>query len=163
MNFKSHIKVITRSLEECLATGEKSAIVGGLSECLQYAKSLLKIDAFDFWLAQINEIEISEIAMTKFGVNEALMTMRYSKTSDSNSLRSELESVCEYVLAYSKDGDDCPLQSQYHHYFDLRRQAVFKESELGLNDNSSDLIPPEKGEFRVAKLSELNVSPSELV
>ena len=58
MDFKSHIQAIHNRLEECLATGDKSVVVEELAECLSYAKSLLKVDDYDFWLGQIDLIGI---------------------------------------------------------------------------------------------------------
>jgi len=154
MNFSSHIKILQKALRACLLQ-DKHEMLTTIHDCLSKAKVLLKTNQFDYYLEQFEQLEINEFATTHYGVNWAKVILKNSDERDSNTksaLTSDLLGVCENVLTYTVD-DCCMMQTEFHWYYCIGGDFVFKESQMGVIEapNNRKIT----GSSRVAKISEL--------
>ncbi len=161
MNFSSHIKKLVTAIEQALEQSSKVSIVEEFRPILKTTNSLLKTDRFDFWLRQIEEIDISEIPMTKFGLSEAKSRLPVDSKCSRIDLKGAIDFICENLFTYCNDDDICSLQGDYHYYVHLPTGKVYKESLLG--SSTLDEVITSSSDIRIAKISELNISPQELV
>lgn len=127
----------------------------GLRDCLVDAKDLLKSSLLDFDITQFELIKIEEFATTHYGLELVKGYLKNHGTNSDNSrstLESELLMVCENLLTYTV-GDCCYMQSEFHWYYCIEGEFVYKESEMNVI-----VVPSGKeifGSSRVAKISEL--------
>lgn len=127
----------------------------GLRDCLVDAKTLLKTSLLDFDITQFELVEIEEFATTHYGLELVKGYLKSDGINSDNSggnLESELLMVCENLLTYTVD-DCCYMQSEFHWYYCVEGEFVYKKSEMGVID-----VPSRKeiiGISRVAKISEL--------
>jgi hypothetical protein len=64
-------------------------------------------------------------------------------------------------FTYSNNDDLCPFQTEYHYYFYLPEQKVFKKSGMGDSDLQHENILI--ADIRIAKISELLADQSEYI
>lgn len=165
MNFSSHINRLRSELRNCLS-GDRREIVAGLMTCTERAQSLLGNAEFDFWIKQMRCTEPDDIPMTVHGLKLVQGYLRANAEGAPNSrqtLANEISCACEGLLTYMRDGDDCPMQSDFHYYFHEAENVVFKKSELGWCTLPKEVSSADPEQIRIARLSELDVKPSELV
>jgi hypothetical protein len=160
MNFSSHIKNLVVAIEHALDQS-KATMVEEFRPILKTANSLLKTNRFDFWLKQIDETDISDIPMTKFGLLEAKRHLPVDSKYSRIDLKGTIDYICESLFTYCNDDDMCSLQGDYHYYVHLPTGKVYKESELG--SSTLDEVITSSSDIRIAKISELNISTHELV
>ncbi len=160
MNFSTHIKNLVKVIEHALELN-KSEMIDEFRTILKTANSLLKTDRFDFWLKQIDETNISEIPMTKFGLSEAKSHLPFDRKCSRTNLEGAIDFICESLFTYCNDDDMCSFQGDYHYYVHLPTGKVYKESVLG--SCTLDETITSSSDIRIAKVSELDISPQELV
>ena len=160
MNFSTHK---TRLLEETALAVSKSkfAMVEDFKHLLSTASNLLPEHDFSFWIKQIEETELDEIPITKYGLNEAKRSLEKQQELDRNKLAHLLSYLCEQLFTYSNSDDICEMQSDYHYYFHIPTSTLFKESELGMQVPRITIEDP--NEIRIARVSEINPNRDELV
>lgn len=161
MNFSTHKNKLIKSIKNALVN-DKVQIIYGFKEILKNANDLLKTNKFDFWIAQIDQIQPEEIPVTRYGLNESMRLWSESQDIDRNSLKNLIEYTCENLFTYCDENDLCPLQSEYHYYFHNTKGIVFKESELGMTDlPNNEKVDP--SDIRIAKVSELTIDRAKLL
>ncbi len=160
MNFSSHIKNLVTAIEHALEQS-KASMVEEFRPILKIANSLLQTNRFDFWLKQIDEVDISEIPMTKFGLSEAKSHLPVDSKCSRIELKGTIDFICESIFTYCNDDDMCSLQGDYHYYVHLPTGKVYKESVLG--SSTLDVVIASSSDIRIAKISELKIPPPELV
>lgn len=67
----------------------------------------------------------------------------------------------ESLFTYHSDDDMCRYQSDFHYYYHIPSQTVFKESGLGALEPKIDI--KNDSEIRIAKNSEIKVNQDELI
>jgi len=130
MNFSNHKHALAQSIEQACAK-PKVLLLSDFSSILERAKKLFQTNEFDFWLRALNTTDTNEIATTIYGHQNALHWVRSLNTQDRNTFVHRLGSICECLFTYSTDDECCPMQSDFHYYYNLSTQSVFKLSELG--------------------------------
>lgn len=172
MDFSSHAVDIRNRLRRSLRSGSKLLIVKELARCVSSAKSLLKINAveygpydFDFWLYQMDSTDIADIPMTQFGLEETkrLLEAWTDFSQPRHSLHYTMLEACVYLLTYSNEDDECLAQSQYHYYYFMPEKLVFKLSDLGFSDLPEGSWPTSWSDVRIARTSDLDIEPLELI
>jgi len=158
MNFNSHQNELLLKIENAL-TKNKKDMLKDFTNILTQAKTLYKSDVFDFWLRTIVEVDSSEIPMTKYGYDEAVHQSKFLKNANRNQFHEILSSICERLFTYSTEDEMCTLQSNFHFYYSLKDTAIFKSSELGSLEGAERI---EKGDYRIAYVTELNLKKLEL-
>jgi hypothetical protein len=160
MNFNTHKQQIVDAIEVALSK-DKIEMIERFKYILGKCNSLFKTNNYTFWLKQLNSIPRAEIPMTKYGLENSLRSLSYLRKSDRNNLKSAILHICEMLFTYSNSEDLCPFQTEYHYYFYLPEQKVFKESEMGYSDLQQKNIL--LVDIRIAKISELAVGRSEFI
>jgi len=158
MNFSSHQNKLIESIEIALRK-DKLGIIGDFKSILSQAKKLYKTDALDFWMTEIGSHSVAELAMTKYGHKVATSSIKHLKHANRNTVASSLSSICESLFTYCNDDDMCILQGDYHYYYSLDENTVYKHSELGIIEGLSN--HDKESKCRVALKSELSVNDSE--
>ena len=157
MNFSSHIKSHRERLRVCI-TLSKNEMLSELSDCLAQAKSLLKTEKLDFYIAQFEVLKIEDFATTKYAVEYVQSFLAENELHITNSrqdLLDEISITSQNLLTYTVD-DCCWMQTEYHWYYCMEGEFAYKKSGMGVI-----IVPDGKqitGVSRVAKISEL---PSE--
>ena len=139
----------------------KSALIADFKHLLSTASRSLPEHDFSFWIKQIEETELNEIPMTKYGLLEARRHLEKQQKLDRNELALLLLSLCEQLFTYSNSDDICELQSDYHYYFHMPTNTLYKESELGMQVPC--IVIENSTEIRIARVSEINPDKGELV
>ncbi len=162
MNFSTHKKKLIESIEIALSK-DKSDMVNAFRLILRSANSLFKSNIFDFWLEQIEQIELTGIPMTRYGLEEAKNIVKSLKNDmpTNKNLEFSLLDICEFLFTYNKEDDLCDRQSQFHYYVDVSSGIVFKQSKSRILRPQIDTVK-ETSDIRIAKISELNPKQYEL-
>ncbi|WP_350333528.1 hypothetical protein [Coralliovum pocilloporae] len=130
-------------------------MISELRDCIHAAKDLLKTSSFDFYITQFEIVDITEFATTKYAVQIVKSTLSRDDFRVENSrrnLESEIHFVCENLLTYTVD-DACFMQSEFHWYYCIGGDFIYKESELGVVETPNG--EETTGRRRVAKISDL--------
>ena len=127
-----------------------------LQDCLIDAKNLLKTSSFDFYLSQFKVVDVAQFATTHYGVRMVKSSLHRKDLKPTNSrqnLEAELCRACEHLLTYNVDEDSCFMQTEFHWYYCISGEFIYKESGMGVVEtpNGKEI----SGEVRVAKVSEL--------
>ena len=107
-----------------------------------------------------------DIPMTVYGLKLVHHYLQSNAERSSNSRQTLVDEVtyaCAGLLTYMREDDDCPMQSGFHYYFHEAENVIFKESELGWCTLSKEVRSSDPEQIRIARVSELDVMPSELV
>ena len=160
MNFGTHKQQIVDSIEIAL-TKEKTDLIERFKIILNKCSSLLKSKRFDFWLQQLDIIPSDKIPLTKFGLDNARCSVAFLRDSDRHDLESGIVSICEQLFTYSNKNDLCPLQCEYHYYFYLTENKIFKQSEMGYSDLDKKKVSI--SEIRIATIGEIQADSSEYI
>lgn len=172
MDFSSHAVDIRNRLKRALQCDNKLLIVEELAACTSSARSPLKISAasygphdLDFWLNQMDSTDIADIPMTKFGIEETSRSLEAwtDLSNPRHSLHSTMLDACLYLLTYLHEDDQCPAQMPYHYYYFVPEKLVFKLSDLGFSDLPDGFWPMIWNNVRIARTSDLQIEPLELV
>lgn len=158
MNFGTHKQQIVDSIEIAL-TKEKADLIERFKIILNKCSSLLKSKRFYFWLQQLDTIPSDEIPLTKFGLDNARRSVAFLN-GDRHNLESGVASICEQLFTYSSEDDLCPLQCEYHYYFYLTENKIFKESGMGYSDLDKKVSI---SEIRIATISQIQADSSEYI
>ena len=161
MNFRTHKQQIIDSIEIALTKRNRVDIIERFKIILSKCKSLLKSDRFDFWLYQLGSIPDREIPLTKFGLEEASRLLPSLITLDRNKFGNSILDICENLFTYYNAEELCPFQTEYHYYFYLPKQKIFKESKMGHTNLEEQNV--NSSEIRIAKISEIEVDRSEYI
>jgi len=157
MNFSSHQRKLIEKIEQAL-NKPKEALVSEFSEILKSARSLYKTDEYDFWLGIIETVELDEIPITNHGHVEALNRFKDMYGCGRHSVERSIDYICEKLFTYSHPDDFCEMQSQFHTYFSVSKNTMYKVSELGVTEG---IEVNDIGESRIAYRSEINASAKE--
>ena len=129
MNFNTHLEKTKFAIISALSS-DKSILIGEFIIILKNSASLLKIDNFSFWINELQNIDHSEIPMTKHAVVDAQKS--WSEYSSSRTTFGNiLLDTCEKLFTYSQEDDLCSTQGQFHYYKDKNTNLVFKQSVFG--------------------------------
>ena len=129
MNFNTHLERNKLAVISALSS-DKSILIGEFIIILKNSASLLKIDNFSFWIDELQNIDHSEIPMTKHAVVDAQKS--WSEYSSSRTTFGNiLLDTCEKLFTYSQENDFCSTQGQFHYYKDKNTNLVFKQSVFG--------------------------------
>ena len=129
MNFNTHLERNKLAVINALSS-DKSVLIGEFITILKNSASLLKIDNFSFWIDELQNIDHSEIPMTKHAVVDAQKS--WSEYSSSRTTFGNiLLDTCEKLFTYSQEDDLCSTQGQFHYYKDKNTNLVFKQSVFG--------------------------------
>ncbi len=159
MDFRTHKTKIIESVETALSKG-KEGIVGDFKHILGKANSLFKTNDFDFWLQQIDQIDLKELPITHYGISEAKRDLSSLKDCDRHQLCSSIQSICELIFTFCDEDDQCEMQGDFHYYFHKSSSTVFKESVFGVIEPKIEI--EDQSEIRIAKVSELLVEEEKL-
>lgn len=129
MNFNTHLERNKLAVISAL-NSNKSILIGEFIIILKNSASLLKIDNFSFWIDELQNIDRSEIPMTKYAVIEARKSWNEYKSSRTT-FGNILLDTCEKLFTYSQEDDLCSTQGQFYYYKDKNTNLVFKESVFG--------------------------------
>lgn len=157
MNFSSHQKLLLQRIEEALEKPQ-NALVSDFISILDKARNLYKTDAYDFWLDMIENVDLGELPITAYGHSEAVREVKYISGSDRHSVKSGINDICEKLFTYSNHEDFCEMQSQFHFYFSISNNTIYKVSELGVTRGIEE---NKIGISRIAFISEINASANE--
>jgi hypothetical protein len=129
MNFNTHLERNKLAVISALSS-DKSVLIGEFIIILKNSASLLKIDNFSFWIDELQNIDHSEIPMTKHAVVDTQKS--WSEYSYSRiTFGSILLDTCEKLFTYWQEDDLCSMQGQFYYYKDKNTNLVFKESVFG--------------------------------
>jgi hypothetical protein len=129
MNFNTYLERNKLAVINALSS-DKSILIGEFIIILKNSASFLKIDNFSFWIDELQNIDHSEIPMTKHAVVDAQKS--WSEYSSSRTTFGNiLLDTCEKLFTYSQEDDLCSTQGQFHYYKDKNTNLVFKESVFG--------------------------------
>ena len=157
MNFSSHQQLLLQKIEDAL-NKPKNALVSDFGFILDQARSLYKTDEYDFWLDTIENSELNELPITCYGHGEAARQLKDLFGSNRHSAKSGIAYISEKLFTYSNCDDFCEMQSQFHFYFSVSKNAIYKVSELG---TTQGIEVNEIGQSRIAYTSEINASANE--
>jgi len=157
MNFSSHQKQLIQKIEEALEKPKKS-LVSDFVFILDKARNLYKTNTYDFWLDMIKEADLHELPITIYGHSEAVREVESLTGSNMHSVKSGIDDICENLFTYSNCEDFCEMQSQFHFYFSVTHNTIYKVSELGVTQG---IDVNEIGKSRIAFTSEINASSNE--
>ncbi len=160
MNFSSHKNHVADLIEIAL-TKNKQDLVARFKIILNKCSGLFKSEDFNFWLKQIGSMPCDEIPITKFGLQEASLSLKDLRDLNRHSFKSRVLFICEQLFTYSNQDDLCSLQTAYHYYFYFPEQRIFKESEMGDCDLAVEKFS--RDQIRIAKMSELEVDQVEYI
>lgn len=160
MKFNSHKNKLIENIGIALKK-DKEGIINDFKFILSDATNLLKTEQYAFWISQIGKFPIEEIPMTKYGYESACSTYRGMGEIDRNILADTLTSLCESLFTYSHEDEVCEMQSDFHFYYDLTHDVVFKESELGVIEPADITIV--KDQYRIAFKSEIGAEDNEFL
>ena len=129
MNFNTHLERNKLAVISTLSS-DKSILIGEFIIILKNSASLLKIDNFSFWINELQNIDHSEIPMTKHAVVDARkLWSEYS--SSRTTFGNILLDTCEKLFTYWQEDDLCSTQGQFYYYKDKNTNLVFKQSVFG--------------------------------
>ena len=129
MNFNTHLEKTKFAIISALDS-EKSILISEFIIILKNSAYLLKTDKFNFWIDELQNIDHSEIPMTKHAVVDAQKS--WSEYSSSRTTFGNiLLDTCEKLFTYSQEDDLCSTQGQFHYYKDKNTNLVFKQSVFG--------------------------------
>ena len=158
MNFSSHQKELLESIEVALSKG-KLEMCSAFIKILQAASSLYHTKDYDFWIQQIQDTPVEEIPVTRYGHQNAGIAIKNLKKENRHQVQAGIVSISEGLFTYSNENDICPAQSDYHFYYDLRNETIYKESELGFLEGVEHGAEVRR---RIARVSELQINAEEL-
>lgn len=158
MNFSTHQKKLIESIHVALRK-DKEGLIGDFKWILSKARKLYKTSSLDFWLSEIGRHPVDDIPITRYGYSVAVDYAKNLEKCDRNSIVCSIVSICVSLFTYSRDDDMCFMQSDYHYFFFLPGNKVYKYSDLG---NLSGLDEwPSDSDCRIALISDLNAEESE--
>ncbi|MGB3110742.1 MAG: hypothetical protein WBB40_09175 [Psychrobacter alimentarius] len=155
MNFNTHLEKNKLAIINALSS-EKSILISEFIIILKNSASLLKTDSFSFWIDELQNIDHSEIPITKHAVVDAQKSWNEydsSRTTFGNTLLD----TCEKLFTYWQQDDLCSTQGQFYYYKDKSTNLVFKESVFGYIeyvDRAMDICAEPR--FGIALVSDLH-------
>lgn len=156
MNFSSHQNQLVSELTEALKE-PKPVLVEKFKEVLAKASELYKTQDYEFWTQTLENIELEELPITKYGHSNAISSLNRISRADKNTVQSAISNICESLFTYSSEEEMCVMQSDYHFYFCLETNSIYKQSELGMVEGIESCG---KGKRRIALVSELSAASS---
>lgn len=130
MSNSSHQKNLVESIRAALKR-DKKGLINDFKKILPNAKKLFSTDDLDFWLLQICRHPCNEIPVTKYGHAIAVDYSAKLALCDRDHIVGSIGSICESLFTYSNSQDVCCRQGDYHYFFSIVENRVYKESELG--------------------------------
>ena len=156
MNFSSHqnqiISEITGALKE-----QKPVLVEKFKTVLAKASELYKTQDYEFWAQTLENTELEQLPITKYGHSNAKYLLNHLSKADKNKVQCTISNICECLFTYSSEEETCIMQSDFHFYFCHETNSIYKQSELGIVEGAESCG---KGKRRIAFVSELNVENS---
>ena len=152
MNFSSHQNQIISEINEALKE-QKPLIVEKFKEILAKASELYKTQDYEFWTQTLDNTELEQLPVTKYGHSNAIHSLRHLSKIDKNTIQRTISKVCECLFTYSSEEEMCIMQSDFHFYFCYETNSIYKQSELGMVEGIEFCG---KGKRRIAYVSELN-------
>jgi hypothetical protein len=156
MEINTSLMKIIFDINKILSPYEKPEFIRVFKNILLESKLLLKTDSFDFWIKQIDEIELEEIPVTKFGVEVSKVIWKNVQNIKQTLFHNNLMDTCELLLTFCDDKDQCEKNSPFHYYYHIPQKLVFKESELGETTLKIAKNQVKIDQIRIAKISELD-------
>ena len=111
-------------------SSEKAILISEFIIILKNSASLLKTDSFSFWIDELQNIDHSEIPITKHAVVDAQKSWN-EYDSSRITFGNILLDTCEKLFTYWQQDDLCDMQGQFYYYKDKNINLVFKESVFG--------------------------------
>ncbi|MEM7595822.1 MAG: hypothetical protein AAF383_30700, partial [Cyanobacteria bacterium P01_A01_bin.83] len=81
MNFSTHKQQIVDAIEIAL-TKDRADLVARFKPILGQCNTLLKTDAYTFWLKQLSSIPVDEIPITKYGLENSWRSLSYLRQAN---------------------------------------------------------------------------------
>ena len=156
MNFSSHQNQIISEITEALKE-QKPVLVEKFQEVLAKASELYKTRDYEFWLQTLENTELEQLPITKYGYSNAKYSLSHLSKADKNTAQSTISNICECLFTYSSEEEMCIMQSDFHFYFCHETNSIYKQSELGIVEGIESCG---KGKRRIAFVSELSVENS---
>ena len=136
--------------------GDKSNLIDEFIIILKGVSSLLRTDSFNFWIKRLQNIDYSEIPLTKYGIDDAFEAwQQYSPNR--TTFEGKLLSTCEKLFTYWQADDLDNMQGQFYYYKDKTTNLIFKQSVFGMIEYLDDSINNITDiDFDIALVSDLN-------
>ncbi|MBH0096782.1 hypothetical protein I6E61_10330 [Psychrobacter sp. NZS113] len=155
MNFNTHLERNKLAVISALSS-DKSILIGEFIIILKNSASLLKTDDFNFWIDELQNINHSEVPMTKYAVVDAQKSWNEYKSSKTT-FKNILLDTCENLFTYWQGDDLCSMQGQFYYYKDKNTNLVFKQSVFGYIEYVDRAIKKSTGtQFGIALISDLH-------
>jgi len=157
MNFSTYQNKLFEAIEIALNKDKKN-MIGDFIRILANAETLFKTGNLEFWISQLGSHSWNDIPITKFGLKMAKSDLESLRESDRNSFPVAVNDMCLYLFTYCNESDFGPEQYDYHYYFSINEDVVYKDCGTAIIPR---IVRPVSGEYRIALRSELSKDENE--